>query len=82
MTWPPKVGQRMCKDTGFADTSWSGEVRAVVDDEVAIVRRWLRHKQWHRYEVLDRLDFKFSAESEKPIYFAGPLRLTTIQARR
>lgn len=31
--------------------AWSGEVRAIVDDEYMVVRRWLRTKQRWEYEV-------------------------------
>jgi hypothetical protein len=47
-------------NTGFAHTSWSGEVRAVlIEDRVAVVRRWLTHKRYWAWVVLDELDFTY-----------------------
>lgn len=55
LVWPPPVGARVHLDTGHPHNSWSGEVRAVVDDDYAVIKRWLKHKRWHHYEILERL---------------------------
>ncbi len=59
VTWPPKVGSRIHHNSGHRSTSWSGEVRAVLEeDEIFVVRKWLKHKGWHRYECLERFEIK------------------------
>lgn len=74
LAWPPRVGARICLDTGFASSSWSAEVRAIVDERVAIVKRWRKHKGWHTYEVLERqLVEVFNRDPAKPMFFEGPL---------
>ena len=57
-TWPPKVGQRIHLNSGHARTSWTGVVRAVVDDQVAIIRRYRRNKGWSDYYVEHRWWFE------------------------
>lgn len=37
---PKKLPARVHHDTGHVDTSWSGELRAVVDGEQLVIRRW------------------------------------------
>jgi hypothetical protein len=64
LAWPPKVGKRICFDTGHAHNSWSGEVRAVVDDDVAIVRYWRKHKGWHSYRIVEKLDVEIMNDAE------------------
>ncbi|HEY2510160.1 MAG TPA: hypothetical protein VGI39_04870 [Polyangiaceae bacterium] len=36
VVWPPRVGERVHYNSGWASTSWTGVVRAVVDDEVVV----------------------------------------------
>ena len=73
LLWPPKVGARIHFDTGHAHNSWSGEVRAVVDDDYAVVKRWRPHKGWHTYEVLDRLMVEGMNRDGKVWYYVGSL---------
>lgn len=77
LVWPPKVGQRICLDSGHEHTSWSAEVRAIVDDDYAVVKRWRKHKGWHSYEVIDRLQVEtFNSDVRKggrAMFFVGPL---------
>lgn len=74
LVWPPKVGQRIYFDTGHKHNSWSAEVRAIVDDDYAVVKRWRKRKGWHTYEVLDRLGVEAFNESPRgPRYFVGSL---------
>lgn len=72
LVWPPKVGARICLDTGHAHNSWSAEVRAVVDDDYAVVKRWRKHKGWHTYEILDRLHVE-TFNRDQPMFFEGAL---------
>ena len=73
LVWPPKVGQRIHFDTGHDHNSWSGEVRAVVDDDYAMVKRWRKHKGWFHYFVVDSLDVTVYGDSAEHGYFVGPL---------
>jgi hypothetical protein len=73
LVWPPVVGKRICFDTGHEHNSWSGEVRAIVDDDYAVIRRWRKHKGWHTYEILERLNVEIYNEYA-PRYFEGGLR--------
>ncbi len=51
-----KIGMRVHYDTGWAHSSWSGTVRAVVDDVYVVVRKW-RGARW-RYELLNQYEWK------------------------
>jgi hypothetical protein len=54
----PPVGSRVRRDFGPGNpNTWrcAGEVRAVVDGEVMVVRRWMPRARWHRYETVDRI---------------------------
>lgn len=74
LVWPPKVGQRICRDTGHLHNSWSAEVRAIVDDDVAVLRRWRKHKGWHTYELLEKLDVEIGNDREgRAMYYEGTL---------
>jgi hypothetical protein len=83
LIWPPKVGTRIHRDSGHDHTSWSGEVRAIVDDDYAVIKRWRKHKGWHTYEIVDRLEVetwnKDRDRNPEVGFFEGPLpkRLTT-----
>lgn len=80
LTWPPRIGTRICLDTGYAHSSWSGEVRAVVDEDFAVIKRWRKHKGRHTYEVLDRLTVEtFNRDGVR--FFDGGLRRSTVEAR-
>lgn len=49
MNWTkplPSIGQRVHLDSGHVGTSWSGEVRAIVDDEQIVIRRWKARGRW------------------------------------
>jgi hypothetical protein len=76
LTWPPKVGHRICLDSGHEHTSWSAEVRAIVDEDYAVIKRWRAHKGWHVYEVLDRLQVE-TFNSRQAMFFEGPLPRTS-----
>lgn len=56
VSWPPRIGERVHYNSGWAHTSWSGEVRAVVDDTVAIVREWWKHKRYYHWRVVHRIE--------------------------
>jgi hypothetical protein len=77
LVWPPKVGERIHHDTGWPERSWSAEVRAVVDDRVAVVKRWRKHKGWFVYELVEKLDVEIWNERKdrdpETGYFNGPL---------
>ena len=73
LTWPPKVGSRFCRDYGPGNqNNYSAEVRAVVDDDYAVVKRWRKHKGWHVYEILDRQTLEVFNRDAK-CFFVGPL---------
>jgi len=55
VTWPPAVGDRIHYNSGWAHTSWSAEVRAIVDDEVAVIAKWTPRSGRRRYDLLDRI---------------------------
>lgn len=78
LTWPPKVGTRICLDTGHEHNSWSAEVRAIVDDDYAVLKRWRSHKGWHTYEIIDRLEVEtFNGEHRRgtgrAMFYVGAL---------
>lgn len=73
LVWPPKVGQRIHLDTGHPHNSWSAEVRAIVDGDYAVIRRWQKHKGWHRYGIIDSLDVSVWGDDATRGYFVGPL---------
>lgn len=76
LVWPPKVGSRVHLNSGHEHNSWSGEVRAVVDEDYAVIKRWLKHKGWHRYEILERLTvetFNRNKDDDRFGFFEGPL---------
>lgn len=73
LVWPPKIGSRICHDTRHEINSWSGEVRAIVDGDYAVVRRWLRRKRYHRYEIVERMFVEAFNATARPAYFEGPL---------
>lgn len=83
LEWPPKVGARICLDTGYGWTSWSGEVRAIVDDDYAVVRKYLQAKSRSVYVILDRIEVEVFNSNERSgvRYFDGPLRKSTIETR-
>ena len=56
--WPPKVGDRIHYNSGWPHTSWSAEVRAVVDDEVAVILKWTPTSGRARYDLLDSIAVK------------------------
>jgi hypothetical protein len=64
-------------DTGFPGNSWSAEVRAVVDGDYAVIKRWRKHKGWFGYFILDRLEVQTWNErkdtEEDKGFFLGPL---------
>jgi len=49
----PKIGARLHYDTGHASNSWTGTLRAVVDDDQIVIRIWTAHGGWV-YRVYDR----------------------------
>lgn len=79
LVWPPTVGQRIHRDSGHDNTSWSAEVRAIVDDDYAVIKRWRKHKGWHTYEIIDRFDVeawnrdKIDRDLPETGFFEGPL---------
>lgn len=73
LAWPPVVGQRVCLDLGDGAGSWSGEVRAIVDDDFVVIKRWRAHKGWHVYDILDRLTVETWNEGREPRMFVGGL---------
>jgi len=36
VAWPPRIGARVHYNSGWPQTSWTGEIRAIVDDEVVV----------------------------------------------
>jgi hypothetical protein len=56
--WPPAVGQHIHVDTGFETSSWCGEVRGIVDANVAVVWRTLPYWSRSRYALMTRYDWE------------------------
>lgn len=65
--WPPRLDARIHYNTGWPQTSWAGDVRAVVDNAVAVVLRASASGP-ERYALLSRWDFEGPAP-----YRYGPL---------
>lgn len=60
-TWPPEVGDRLHYNSGWHETSWTGEVRAVVDDRIAIVLANAPDggaRRGSQYQIVDRWWFE------------------------
>lgn len=55
---PADLPAKVHRDSGHEHTSWSGELRAVVDDEQLVIRVWSRAKQVWRYSVVWRYDWE------------------------
>lgn len=53
-TWPPAVGDFFHVNSGHVDTSWEDEVRAVVDDQVLVVRRRYAGCNGRQWEVVTK----------------------------
>lgn len=74
-TWPPKVGERIHHNSGWGHTSWTGEVRAIVDNDVVVLAA--RHpggkRSWY-WKLVDRLDFELrTGMGEEYAIRKGPL---------
>lgn len=54
---PEQLPARVHFDSGHAGTSWTGELRAVVDDEQLVVRVWGPRKGW-----VYRIEWRWSWE--------------------
>lgn len=57
VTWPPAVGDRVHFNSGCPHTSWTAEVRAVVDDRVVVLWRTVPANGWSSYDVMRRCSF-------------------------
>ena len=56
----PEVGDRVRLDYGPDNHStWpcAGEVRAIVDDEIMVVKRWIPGSKAHRWETFTRVQW-------------------------
>lgn len=73
VTWPPKVGERIHYNSGWPHTSWSAEVRAVVDEEVAVISKWTPTSGRARYDLLDRVAVRVWANKKDGCLWKGPL---------
>jgi hypothetical protein len=56
---PKKLPARVHLDTGCAHTSWSGELRAVVDREQLVIRRWRPGHGWRYF-----IECRYGGEQE------------------
>lgn len=76
VTWPPAVGDRIHYNSGWAGTSWSAEVRAVIDDEVAVIAKWKptgKGRSGRRYDLLDRIAVMVWGNPKSGCLWKGPL---------
>lgn len=73
VTWPPRVGARIHFNSGWARTSWTAEVRATVDDEVAVILRSRPAMGRHGYSLLGRIEVHVMTSGKEPSLFYGPL---------
>ncbi len=62
--WPPAVGQRFYVGPVGGINAYSATVIAyLADEDVAVTKRWFKHKQrWH-YEVKDRIWWEMFSET-------------------
>lgn len=76
-TWPPRVGDVYHVNSGYCETSWEDEVRAVVDDDVLMVRRRYAGCERTRWEVVSKtMLLMFTGQKycrEGGIMFSGKL---------
>lgn len=70
LEWPPKVGARIHLNSGWPHTSWTAEVRAVVDDDVLVLRKTRAGRTW--WDLLDRIGFEVFGRREGGLR-GGPL---------
>lgn len=67
--WPPAVGARIHYNSGWAETSWTAEVRAIVDGEVAVL--------WQTCPLAGRSNWEFLTRIQvdvwREILRVGPL---------
>jgi hypothetical protein len=52
----PPVGSRVRVDFGPGNPNtwrYAGEVRAIIDDEIMVVRRWVPKRRGYKYECVD-----------------------------
>jgi hypothetical protein len=47
---PKKLPARVHYDSGHDSTSWTGELRAIVDEEQLVIREWSPRRGW-RYRI-------------------------------
>jgi hypothetical protein len=74
VAWPPRVGARLHYNPGWPHNAWTGVVRAVVDDEVAVLlARAPAYGARLRYRLLDRLDVLVAGDRRGGILWYGPL---------
>jgi hypothetical protein len=65
----PQVGDRVREFWGPRNpNNWAcaGEVRAVLDDEVIVVRRWNPYKRFHRWVIISQYEWTISAIHHLP----------------
>jgi len=56
MAWPPAVGARVHYNSGWPHTSWTAEVRGVVDGKVAVLRKTCPAFGKTRWDLLRRFE--------------------------
>lgn len=66
VVWPPRLGARIHWNSGWATTSWTAEVRAIVDDEVAVIWKTVPVYGHSRYELMDRIQVMVSGDYGRP----------------
>jgi hypothetical protein len=68
--WPPRLASRIHFNSGYPQTSWTAEVRAVVDNEVVVVQRLApAYAVDAQYSVLLRWEVE---NRQRPLHY-GPL---------
>ena len=56
-TWPPQIGDILSYNSGWPETSWEGEVKAVIDDKVTVVLQRYGSEDMLGFEVRTRYEF-------------------------
>ena len=59
VAWPPRLDARIHYNTGWPHTSWTGDVCAVVNDEVVVVfSKFPAHAKSGSYKLVHRWEFE------------------------
>jgi hypothetical protein len=77
----PKVGARLHYYSGHRHTSWTAELRAVVDVRHLVIREWSREKQTWRYRIESRSSWEGGAIQPGPLPTTKAKALKDLEAQ-